>query len=81
MNVLTWSFMGLNSPNKQWLLKHCILNSKVDIILLQEMKLSSEEMGKFRRSLGWREIMDSSKEGASRCLAIIWDTGNITISS
>ena len=71
MNVITWNVRGLNAPNKQRLLKHCISNTKIDIFLFQEDKLSSLEMGKLSRSLGWREVRDSLAKGALGGLALI----------
>ena len=81
MHILTWNVRGLNTPNKQRLLKYCNTNTKADIIILQETKLNSEEMNKFKRSFGWREIKDSPTKGTSGGLAIIWDPRNVSISS
>lgn len=65
MKVLTWNVRGLNTPNKQRILKHCIFASKIDIALIQEMKLSQSKIGIFRKKLGLLELDAIPAMGAS----------------
>lgn len=40
MKFLSWNLRGLNSPQKKFLIKQYILEMKLDICLLQEVKMS-----------------------------------------
>lgn len=39
MKFLSWNIRGLNSPHKQFAIKQLILEMKIDICLLQEVKM------------------------------------------
>ena len=73
MNVLTWNLRDLNASNKKCIFKHYILKIKEDIILLKETKLKIVEIYHLRKSLGFKEITNTSDEGASRGNIILWD--------
>ena len=73
MRLFTWNVRGLNAPNKQRLLKHCLNSLKSDIILIQETKLSTKEINKLSRKLGIWQIDGVTTNTASRGLAILWD--------
>lgn len=52
MKVTTWNVRGLNTPNKQRLVKRYLKNFESEIIMLQETKLSKEESMKLSNKLG-----------------------------
>lgn len=47
MKIVTWNVRGLSAPNKRCLVKRHLDKIYVDIVLLQETKISSQEGEKF----------------------------------
>lgn len=64
---------GMNSPNKQRILRGCILKSKPEIIMIQETKPNAEEAEIVKRKLGIREMSSYPSNWASSGIAVIWD--------
>lgn len=73
MKIIMWNVRGLNAPNKQHILKHCISDSKPDLMLIQEKKMNASEISLFEQKLGARQLKHSPAIGALGGLAIIWD--------
>ena len=79
MRITTWNVKGLNAPNKKRLIKQHLNKLNVDIILLQETKLSLSDGLKFNRSLGiWGSIFLEAL-GMSGGLGIIWNPKKVDL--
>lgn len=74
MKILSWNIRGLNSPYKQFLIKLCISDNKVDILLLQETKMKKEVFEKDVLKI-WpnANYFLSYVEGASGGIATLWN--------
>ena len=46
MKILTWNVRGINASDKQYRVKHKLDSLSMDIILLQETKLSDDTYNK-----------------------------------
>ncbi|GLJ40144.1 hypothetical protein SUGI_0822720 [Cryptomeria japonica] len=79
MKVVMWNVRGINSPNKQHILKCCILTSKAKLTLVQETKLNQSKIGYLQRKLGYLEWEVVLAVGASGGLGVIWDPRRVTI--
>lgn len=51
MRLLTWNVRGLNAPNKWSLIRLHIDGCLADIVILQETKISEQELEKFIQKL------------------------------
>ncbi len=74
MKFLSQNLRGLNNPQKQYALKRCIFQEKVDCVLIQETKMSSSN---FSRLVGhiWLGVafMHVDVDGASGGIATMWN--------
>lgn len=79
VRILSWNVRGLNSLLKKHILKCVVLESKVDIVLNQETKMSKEYLEKAMTHIWLGSSWVSKKShGATRGLAIMWNANKIT---
>lgn len=74
MKVLSWNMRGLNNPQKQYALKNCIFHNKIEVLLLQEVKMNDAPFSLITGKI-WpgAEFFISDASGASSGLAAMWD--------
>ena len=72
MKFLSWNLRGLNNPQKQYALKKCIFQEKVDCVLIQETKMSSANFDKIVSHV-WQSdaYMHMDAKGALRGIATL----------
>ena len=72
MSLISWNCPGLGNPLTTKVLKKMVLREKPLIVFLMETKLSSEDMEKMQRSLGFKNGCHSATEGRSGGLGLWW---------
>ena len=75
MIVLSWNCRGLRHPSKINFLKDLIKIEKPDILLIQETKLSSQEIDAIIEKSRIYEGQAISTTGASGGISTIWKKG------
>jgi hypothetical protein len=80
MKIISLNIRGLNGHSKQKLLWDIIKAEKLDIMMLQETKLATEEMDGFF-PVCWKKGKGiyTSAMGATRCLELIWNPSLVTL--
>ena len=78
MSVLSWNVRGLNSGPRQKVVHELVRRQSLDVLFLQETKLSVESMQGLKHRL-WRsgECQCIGALGASRGLACLWNPRKI----
>lgn len=74
MKFLYWNIRGLNNPQKQFTIKQLILEMKINIFLLQEVKMPSQTFAEVAGKL-WPGVNSLYVDalGASWGIATLWD--------
>lgn len=74
MIVTSWNIRGLNSKGKQSYLKERIKKDKPSIMIIQETKISSQQLEWILKTQKIQyEIMGQDANGIARGLAILWN--------
>lgn len=82
MKITSWNIRGLNSLNKQRLLKRKLQQEKPDIMFIQETKCTSVQLEAISRKLGNSiKYIDSASHGWEGGIATIWDSRTVEITS
>ena len=76
IKILSWNVRGLNDSNKRKLIKALISSQKVDLVCLQETKMTEMSLGVVRslgggRFLEW-EVLNA--RGAVGGVVVFWDS-------
>ncbi|XP_057838646.2 uncharacterized protein LOC131048627 [Cryptomeria japonica] len=80
MKILTWNVRGLAAPDKKCLVKRAIDKLAIDIVLIQETKLSNVKAQDFSKfCFEWSSFFQAVN-GTSRGLGILWNPLSISIS-
>ncbi|XP_057859072.1 uncharacterized protein LOC131067930 [Cryptomeria japonica] len=78
MKLRSWNLRGLNSPEKNYSLKQCIATNKVDIILIQEVKMTYQNFATLVDSIWLGSDFSYSKvEGASGGITTLWNKSKL----
>lgn len=74
MIILSWNMRGLNSPQKQFALKQQFSNTRIDILLIQEVKMTMANLDSISGYI-WpgAKYCYSEAEGASGGVATFWN--------
>ena len=80
MKLTSWNCRGLSSKRKEEALKDIIKTSEVDILLLQETKMSQQDSLKASRN-AWKNSQGIAENarGASGSLCMLWNTTKIEL--
>ena len=76
MKTISWNIKGLNNPHKQDILRNMIRDNKLDIVLLQEIKMPKDKV----ESLFFfsnENILGDDADGASSSMEVIWNCKSI----
>ena len=75
--ILCWNVRGLNSRVRQDAIRNLISNSRVDIVCLQETKMSVMSVGVILSSMGsdFTNWIDLPAAGASGGIVVAWRQG------
>lgn len=74
MIVISWNIRGLNSKGKQRYLKERIKKDKPSIMIIQETKISSQQLeGIIKKQKIQYEVMGQDANGTAGGLAILWN--------
>ena len=76
IKILSWNIRGLNDRNKRKLIKALISSHKVDLVCLQETKMSEMSLGVVR-SLGVGSFLEwgaLNARGATGGVVVYWDS-------
>lgn len=75
MKIVSWNARGMNSQNKQRLLKRQMEKYKPNMLFLQETKCNKVLIEKLRIKLGRNfEVLEIESKGREGGLATFWDT-------
>ena len=80
MNITTWNARGLNAHSKKRLVKHNLKSLELDIIIIQETKLSTNEAIKLDKMLGIWDSFFQESAGVSRGLGVIRNPRKVSLS-
>ena len=76
IKILSWNVRGLNDSNKRKLIKALISSQKVDLVCLQETKMTEMSLGVVR-SLGVGRFLEwgvLNARGAAGGVVVFWDS-------
>jgi hypothetical protein len=80
MKIISWNIRGLNGRSKQKMLRDLILAEKPNILLLQEIKCTSENIDKLLPYC-WKQgvVASTDATGTAGGLAILWNTNAVLL--
>lgn len=76
MKITSQNIRGMNAPHKQDILRNVVKDYKLDILLVQETKMSKDKVEKLR-IFQKGGVSSYSSVGASRGSAIFWNLKTI----
>lgn len=80
MIVTSRNIRGLNSKGKQRYLKDMLKKDKPSIMIIQEMKISSQQLeGMIKKHKIQYEVMGQDANGTARGLAILWNPEEVML--
>ena len=80
MKFLSWNVRGFHAPDKLRLIKRVVDQAKVDVVFLQETKLSGDsKVFLSRKLISWQCLMIDAN-GTSTDLGFFWKESSVNVS-